>query len=128
MFLRILGTASLLALGAVFMPYSWMDAIHQWLGLGVLPTEPIVGYLARSTSAFYTFLGGMMWVVSFDLYKHRLVLIYIGAATTIFGAVLFVVDLVEDMPLWWSIGEGLSNVAVGVVILVLSCRIGNKSS
>jgi hypothetical protein len=50
----------------VAAPYSWMNAIHQWLGLGVLPDAPVAGYLARSTSAFYAMLGGLLWVLLFD--------------------------------------------------------------
>ena len=33
------------------VPYSWMDAIHQGLGMGKLPDAPIVGYLVRSGHA-----------------------------------------------------------------------------
>jgi hypothetical protein len=124
--LRIIGSAALLALFAVVMPYSWMNAIHQWLGMGELPSEPIVGYLARSTSAFYALLGGLMWVVSFDLKRHSRILIYLGIAIIFFGTALFVVDLLEGMPLWWSLGEGPFNTAFGIVILVLSYRLGKK--
>ena len=124
--LRIIGTAALFALFAVVMPYSWMNAIHQWLGMGELPSEPIVGYLARSTSAFYALLGGLMWVVSFDLKRHSRILIYLGIAIIFFGTALFVVDLLEGMPLWWSLGEGPFNTAFGIVILVLSYRLGKK--
>lgn len=88
LFLRIIGTVALLALVAVVMPYSWMNATHQWLGMGQLPSEPIVGYLARSTSTFYAFLGGLMWLVSFDLHRHRIVLYYLGVVIVIFGAAL----------------------------------------
>lgn len=126
--LRIIGSAALLALFAVVMPYSWMNAIHEWLGMGVLPSEPIVGYLARSTSAFYALLGGLMWVVSFDLQRYRTVLIYIGAGIIFFGAALFVIDMLEGMPLWWSIGEGSFNVAFGVVIFVLARRLGKRGN
>ena len=126
LFLRIIGTAALLALVAVFMPYNWMNVVHKGLGMGILPAEPVVGYLARSTSAFYALLGGLMWVISFDLNRYRLVLIYIGIAIIFFGAVLFVVDLLERMPLWWSFGEGPFNIAVGVVILVLSYHLDTK--
>ena len=94
LFLRIMGTAALFAVTAVVMPYSWMNAIHESLGLGLLPSEPIVGYLARSTSAFYA----------------------------IFGAALFVVDLLEGLPLYWSLTEGPLNAAFGILILVLAYR------
>jgi hypothetical protein len=125
-FLRIMGTAALLAVVAVVMPYSWMNAIHQWLGMGVLPADPVVGYLARSTSAFYALLGALLWVVSFDLRRHRLVLCYLGFAIVAFGGMLLAVDFVEAMPLWWRLWEGPINITFGVVILFLSRRAGPK--
>jgi hypothetical protein len=124
LFLRVIGTAALLALVAVVMPYSWMNAVHEWLGMGTLPSEPIVGYLARSTSAFYALLGGLFWVASFDLHRHRMVLCYLGIVIVIFGTALFVVDLLEGMPFWWTIGEGPFNIVFGVVILALARRLG----
>ena len=122
LFLRTTGSVALLAVVAVAMPYSWMNAIHESLGMGPLPTEPIVGYLARSTSAFYALFGGLMWVVSFDLARYRAVLCYLGAATLLFGATLLAVDFVEGMPWWWRSFEGPINMAFGVLILAASLR------
>ena len=126
LFLRIIGSAALLAIVAVVMPYSWMNTIHQRLGMGELPAEPIVGYLARSTSGFYALLGGLFWLASFDLHRHRLVLCYLGIVILIFGAALFIIDLLGGMPLYWSLTEGPINVTFGVVILTLGCRTGVK--
>jgi hypothetical protein len=39
-------------------------------------------------------------------------------------AALFVVDLLEGMPLYWSLTEGPINVIFGIVILILSYRMG----
>lgn len=113
---------------AVVMPYSWMDAIHQWLGMGKLPDEPIVGYLARSTSAFYALLGGLLWAVSFHLHRNRLALRYLGAAMVLFGMMLFIVDFAEGLPLFWKICEGPINIAFGIVLLWISHRIKQISS
>ncbi|UCG56315.1 MAG: hypothetical protein JSU70_15785 [Phycisphaerales bacterium] len=121
--LRVIGTAALLALGAVVMPYSWMNAVHGWLGMGRLPQAPIVSYLARSTSGFYVLLGGLFWVVSFDLRRHEVVLYYLGVVIVVFGAALFVIDLAVGMPLFWSLGEGPFNTALGIVILFSSRRL-----
>jgi hypothetical protein len=104
--LRWAGSMSLLALVAVVMPYAWMDAAHRWLGLGRLPSEPVVGYLARSVSAFYALLGGLLWVLSFDLARHRLALCYLGVAMILFGAALIGIDWSEGLPWFWKTWEG----------------------
>ncbi len=122
--LRLMGSSSLLALIFVAAPYRWMESIHSMLGMGQLPDMPVVGYLARSTSAFYALLGGLFWVVSFDLGRHRRVLIYLGAATFSFGAVLLVVDWSEAMPAFWKIWEGPFVMVFGLTMLFLSRGVG----
>jgi hypothetical protein len=129
-FLRIIGTSALTALVFVAAPYSWMDGIHQWLGLGKLPSEPVVGYLARSTSAFYALQGGLMWLISFDLRRYRPVLLYVGAATMFFGLALGIVDRAVGLPRWWWLWEGLGDGFFGLFILVCARRIpkGNDAT
>lgn len=126
--LRVIGTVALTAFFAVVMPYSWMDAIHRRLGMGTLPAEPIVGYLARSTSLFYAMIGGLMWVLSFDLHRHRLVLCYLGAAVIVFGIALFFVDIVEGLQLHWILLDGPLNAAFGVYIFVVARRLKDKAA
>lgn len=121
--LRYVGTVSLLAAFAVFMPYEWMNAIHRAVGLGPLPGQPIVGYLARTLSAFYALLGGLLWVVSFDLHRHRSVLIYLGIAFVAFGAIALWVDFSEGMPWFWRVMEAPIVVTFGSVILWQSIRL-----
>jgi len=118
--LRFIGSSSLLALIFVAVPYNWMNSIHVALGMGPLPDAPVVGYLARSTSAFYALLGGLFWVVSFDLERHRRVLIYLGAAITLLGVVLLVVDWTEGMPSFWTLWEGPFVMVFGLVLSLLS--------
>lgn len=126
--LRVIGSAGLTAVIFVFAPYAWMDAIHRRLGMGRLPDDPVVGYLARSTSGFYASFGGLLWLLSFDVQGRRLVLCYLGGVFTFFGLVLLGIDLVEGLPLWWALAEGLSNAAVGVVIFCLSWRLGHADT
>ncbi len=126
LFLRLTGSVALLALFAVFMPYSWMNAIHQWLGLGEMPSEPIVGYLARSTSAFYAFFGCLLWCLSFNLNRYQTVIHFLGAASIVFGVILFIIDLREGLPLYWSLIEGPVNIIFGAIIFVLSRRLNTN--
>jgi hypothetical protein len=128
LFLRILGTAALLALPCALMPFAWMDEIHRGLGMGRLPSEPIVGYLARSTSLFYALFGGLFWVLSFDLHRNRTVLCYLGTWLILFGLLLGVIDFLEGMPLWWVLAEGPFNVVFGAIILSLGCRLARPEN
>jgi hypothetical protein len=123
--IRYLGVVALFALVAVFMPYSWMNYIHRALGMGILPAEPIVGYLARSLSLFYALMGGLLLVCSFDLHRHRAVLCYTGAAFVVFGMVMWGVDFVEGMPGFWKRGEGPIVIVFGAAILILALRLNN---
>ena len=125
--LRTVGGVSLLAAIFIFVPFSWMDGIHRWLGMGELPDSPVVGYLARSTSAFYALLGGLFWVLSSDLGRYRPVLIYLGIAVTLLGLALLGVDWVEGMPLYWRLGEGPYVIVLGLAMLLLSRRLGQSS-
>jgi hypothetical protein len=120
LFLRLVGTVALAAVVAIVMPFSWMNAVHQWLGMGPLPNQPIVGYLARSTSAFYAVLGGLLWVVSFDLRRHRVVLQYLGLVMVALGIMLGIIDFAEGMPKFWKWAEGPLNAVIGLVILLFT--------
>jgi hypothetical protein len=121
--LRWEGSVTLLALVAVVMPYSWMDATHQWLGLGRLPDQPIVGYLTRSLSALYALLGGLLWALSFDLQRHRPTICFLGVAIVIFGAMLTAIDWVEGLPLWWRVWEGPWVMVMGAATAWLAFRL-----
>lgn len=121
--LRWIGTVSLTALIFVFAPYSWMDSIHNLLGMGQLADQPVVGYLARSTSAFYVLLGGLFWILSFDLRRYQPVMIYLSIAILFLGITLLIVDWWEGMPFFWKIWEGPVLILFGIALLVLSRRL-----
>jgi hypothetical protein len=118
--MRLFGGSAMLALPFVFVPQSWMEDIHrEWLGMGPLPEEPIVGYLARSTSMFYFIMGGLMLLMSFDLRRYRPPIGYLLGTSLLFGAVLVGVDLYEGMPLYWVVCEGPGIMLISSVMLML---------
>lgn len=127
-FLRLIGTASLLALLFVPAPYACMNDIHRLLGMGPLPDAPVVGYLARSTSAFYGLLGGLLWLVSFDLPRYRPLVIYLGASFVVLGLALAVIDTAVGLPHFWRMGEGPLDTAFGVVILALAWKRSDRDA
>jgi hypothetical protein len=118
--LRFMGVGSLFALVAVFMPFSWMVATHRWLGLGEMPTGPVVEYLARSVSAFYALFGALFLVIASDLERYRPVVRFLGVGLALVSLVLLGVDLGAGMPWWWSVSEGPGGVVFGALMFVLA--------
>ena len=112
----------LLALVFVAAPQSWMRDIHGLVGLGEMPDTAIVWYLARSLSAFYAVIGGLFWIVSFDVSHHHSVLRYLGWTMVLFGAALCIIDAQAAMPLAWTVTEGPSVTLFGLVMLYLVSR------
>ena len=92
------GVGSLFALVPVFMPLSWMAATHRWLGLGEMPTGPVVEYLARSVSAFYALVGGLCFMVAADLDRYRSLVRSLGVAFALLGLVFLGIDLAAGLP------------------------------
>ena len=118
--LRIVGVGALFALLAVFMPVSWMAATHRWLGLGEMPTAPVVEYLARSLSAFYAVFGALCLLVASDLGRYRPLVRFLGVAFALLGLVMLGVDVGAGMPWWWSAFEGPAGVGVGALMFYLA--------
>jgi hypothetical protein len=118
--LRIFGVSGILALVAVFVPVSWMAAAHRWLGLGEMPTGPLVEYLARSLSAFYAFLGALFLMASTDLERFRPLVRFLGVAVALLSGVFMGIDLVANMPWWWAAVEGPPGIAFGALVYFLA--------
>jgi hypothetical protein len=107
LFLRVTAIVLLLALPAVFLPYSWMNAIHQALGLGTLPDLPIVAYLTRSISLLYALLGAVYWYFSCDVRRHIPLLRFSSGLLALFTAIMIGIDIVAELPAWWTVTEAL---------------------
>jgi hypothetical protein len=118
--LRIFGVSALFALFAVVMPVSWMAATHRWLGLGEMPTGPIVEYLARSLSAFYALVGALCLVMASDLDRYRPLVRFFGVCLAQLGIIFTGIDLAAGMPWWWTALEGPGAVPIGALVFVLA--------
>ena len=118
--LRLVGVGSLFALIPVLMPMSWMAATHRWLGLGEMPTDPVVEYLARDLSAFYALVGALLLVMASDLERYRPLVRFFALAFIVLSILFTGVDLAAGMPWWWSASEGPGGVGFGALLFVLA--------
>jgi len=124
--LRISGIMLITAFFAVIMPYDMMAKIHKALGLGHLPSIPILGYLARSVSLFYVMHGVIILYISFNLLRNLQflkLLCYLGFG---FGIALFIIDMNAPMPRYWAIGEGPFVILLNLLVYILVLKIQRK--
>jgi hypothetical protein len=117
--LRILGTVDLLAVLAVFLPLEWVAKAHAWLGLGVLPEKPIIGYLTRSASALYALHGAMILFVSTDVRRYGPLIKFLAVAALVHGIILYLIDMSAGMPAFWIVLEGPLVAATGAIVLMV---------
>jgi hypothetical protein len=122
LFRYLLGIGGLFALVPVFMPVSWMAATHHWLGLGEMPSGPIVEYLARSLSAFYALIGALCLMMASDIARYRPLMQFFGVCIALLGIIFTCVDLAAGMPWWWMALEGPGAVPFGAFIYFLARR------
>jgi len=118
--LRIFGVTALFAVIAVIMPLSWMAAVHRWLGLGEMPTGPIVEYLARSLSTLAAFIGALCLVLASDVERYRPLARFLGAAFALMSPVAVGIDLAAGMPSWWFAVDGVAGIGVGTLLFALA--------
>ncbi len=118
--LQVLGWWTLVAVGAVVMPRSWMAATHEWLGLGEFPLAPIAESLARTVSFFYAMFGAVCLVLAADIDRYRPLIQFLAATVVLFGLSLFAIDASAGLPAWWTLTEGFATTATGLVVLGLA--------
>jgi hypothetical protein len=126
--LRLSGGLELLALPFIVFPLSEMNFIHdRYLGLGPLPSGPIVEYLARTLSAVYAVHGAILVGLSLNVERYRPLIAFVGILHTLAGITFFGIDLSAGMPWFWTLSEG-PPVAVGGLLMTGLAWAGRKPS
>lgn len=118
--LRAVGLLDMVAVLAVVSPRAWIERMHLSLGMGSLPTEPIVGYLARCTSIWYVTYGLLLWVISFDVERYTFLITCIAITMFAQGLIVMGIDVAEGMPWWWIAVEGPCCSGLGAALLILN--------
>ena len=106
----------------IFLPTAWMNAVHQFLGMGELPDRPITQYLTRSVSGLYAVHGVLLLAISLKPRRYWNLIPVIAWAHIVFGVVLLIVDVTAPMPWFWTALEGPPVAAFGAVIFWLWTR------
>ena len=117
---RALGTVDFLALAVVFMSKDTIGSIHSSVGLGDMPDEPIVWYLARSASTFYAVFGALVFFVSFDVERYRPLIRFFAIVGAVHGILLFWIGRGSGLPSWWWSSEGPMFLVIAAAVFFLA--------
>lgn len=120
--LRVFSVPLLCALPCALLPFAWMDVVHRELGLGALPPDPIVHYLARSCSLLYAMHGALLLFASFDVRRYLPLIRFVAALGIAFGVGMVWVDHAAGLPAHWQWMEGAVIIAESGVLLWLVRR------
>ena len=117
-----MGSVEILAFFAVFMPRSWMEGSHTWLGLGEMVSGPLIMFMIRQASFTYGMHGITLWVLASDVSRFRTLVILNGIAYLLAGPLFFWIDYSTGMPWWWTAIDSLGCGSAGAVLLFLTGR------
>jgi hypothetical protein len=118
--LRLSGSVEILAFIAVVMPRSWMEVSHLWLGLGDMPTGPVVMFMIRQASYTYGMHGISLWVLASDVDRFRRLVILNGISFLLAAPVFFMIDYTSAVPFWWTLVDSFGCGFFGAAVLLLS--------
>ena len=120
--LVVFGAMAATAVVPAAMPFAWMQAANDALGLEPLIRTPLSEYLTRSLSVLYALLGAFTIYIGLDVRRYRELIIFVGWLTALLGLALTAVDLVAGLPAIWVWGEGPPTVLVAAAIVWLARR------
>jgi hypothetical protein len=117
--LGLVGFVELFAFPAAVMPVSWMQAGHEWLGTGPMPTDPVFEAVMRQVSFSYGLHGVGLLLIASDVARYRPLVILSALGYLAFGIVFLFIDTGLGMPALWVVGNNGSAMLVGALLLGL---------
>ena len=125
--LWIAGFGCLLSVFGIFLPLSALESLSKAFGIESLPDSPLFAYAARLMSATYALVGVFFIILALAPMKYGVLVPFSGLAAVLLGVVCAIVGLIEAMPALWFLGDSLSCIVLGVLILLFWRQANRKS-
>ena len=116
--LWIAGVGCLLSVFGIFLPMPVFESIAKFFGIELLPDSPLLVYAVRLMSATYAAVGVFFIILALQPMKYGVMVPFSGLGAVFVGVVCAIAGLSTAMPLWWFLGDSLSCLVLGVLILV----------
>ena len=110
----------LLSVFGMFLPISAWESIAKFFGAESfhLPESPLVEYVVRVGSAMAVATGVYLIILALHPMKYPVLIPFTGLASVFLGVVCGITGLVVAMPPLWFLGDFLSCLVLGILILV----------
>ncbi len=116
--LWITGILCLLSVVGLFLPVSACESIAGFFGIEMLPDSPLIMYGIRTMSATFAGIGVFFIILALNPVKYGVIVPFSGLTAVFIGVVCFITGLAVGMPAFWYLGDSLSCLVLGVLILV----------
>ena len=116
--LWIAGILCLLSVFGMFLPIRVIESLAKAFGVQTLPDSPLCLYALRVMSATYAGVGVYFVILALRPMDYGVLVPFTGLASVFLGVVCAITGLVVGMPALWFLGDSLSCVVLGVLILV----------
>jgi len=116
--LWIAGVGCLLSVFGIFLPMPVFESIAKFFGIELLPDSPLFMYAFRLMSATYAAVGVFFIILALQPMKYGVMVPFSGLGAVFVGVVCGIAGLLTAMPLWGFLGDSLSCLVLGVLILV----------
>ena len=117
--LWLTGILCLLSAVGVFLPLSIWEPIANAFGVQLeLPDSPAIEYMVRLMLATYAGVGVFFIILALNPLKYGVMVPFSGVAAVVLGVVCGITGLAVAMPPLWFLGDSLSCLVLGVLILV----------
>jgi len=116
--LWIAAIGCLLSVFGIFLPLSVLESFVKTFGIQSLPDSPLFIYAARVSSAMAVAAGVFYVILALDPVKYPVMILFSALAAVFLGLVCGITGLVTGMSPSWFLGDSLSCIIVGVLILI----------
>ncbi|MDD5328314.1 MAG: hypothetical protein PHY02_10970 [Phycisphaerae bacterium] len=115
--LWLTGVLCLPCVVGLFLPLSSLASFTSLFGVETLPDSPVVIYGTRTVSATFVAVGIFFIILALNPMKYGVLVPFSGLASVFVGVVCAITGPVVGMPAKWFLGDSLSCLILGVLIL-----------
>lgn len=106
----------------IFLPWAALESIGSWFGIESLPDTPIAVYFFKVAFGVFGLIGVFFIILAKNPLKYGPMLNLGAFGLILFALLALILGFSLGLPPIMYIGDGLSGLVLGIVILIFSSR------